>query len=330
MIWYLPLELLPMRYTSMQDDVTRRAFRKAGLSYSIINGEPLTESIDTGAFLDANSTNHFKFSQLQQVAKLFHEHKIQSGDAFYISDLWFPGIEAIKYMAFFNKVPVGVFGILHAGSFTPTDYVNALKYWARPYELSLLKMADGIFLGSEQTRQDIIKTFNPEFPELEKLHVTGLAYDSHLLDKYKVPFEDKDDIILFPHRLDKEKQPELFDKLKSYFPDCEFIKTHEHNFSKPEYYKLLGKSKVLFSASLQENFGYSVLECCSLGVTPVLPINNTCYKYMYPKYVLYRTFEEAIDRIKVALKTPIDLTHISDSYNSSLDRQVQIIKEWMD
>ena len=331
MLWYLPLETIEMRYTSMQDDVTQKAFKDGGIDFTTIYGTPLTKTIDTGAFLDANSTNYYKFSQLQKVARLFQRKEIKPGDMFYISDLWFPGIEAIKYMAFFNKVePVYVFGILHAGSFTPTDYVNQLKYWARDLELSWIKYADGIFLGSEQGRQDIIKTFNIEYPELEKLHVTGLAFDTTRLEKYKIKWEEKEDIIIFPHRLDREKQPDLMKTISKFFPECEVIFTHEHKFSKDEYYKKLAKSKIMFSASLQENFGYSALEAITLGVNPILPINNTDYKYIYPKEVLYTSMEEAVEKIRYYLKHQIDLTDIAHFYNGSINRQVEIMKMFME
>jgi len=329
--WYLPLEPLEMRYTKMQDEVTQKTFKQYGFPYKTIYGTPLSTEIKTGAFLDANSTNHYKFSQLMEVTKLFNAGKVKKNDMFYISDLWFPGIEAIKYMAFFNKIePVHVFGILHAGSFTPTDYVNQLKYWAKDLELSWIKYADGIFLGSEQGRQDIIKTFNIEYPELEKLHVTGLAFDSSRLEKYQIPWEKKEDIIIFPHRLDKEKQPELMKTIEKFFPECDVLFTHEHKFSKDEYYKRLAKSKILFSASLQENFGYSVLEGITLGVTPILPINNTDYKYIYPKEILYTSIEDAVTKIQIYLDHPTDLTDIAHFYNGSLERQAQIMKMYMD
>jgi len=331
MLWYLPLEPLEMRYTKMQDEVTCKAFQEANIKYVKVEGKPLTEDIQTGAFLDANSTTYYKATQLALIARAFQKGQIKPYDSFYISDLWFPGIEAIKYMAFFNKVePVYIFGILHAGSFTPTDYVNALKSWAKPFEYSILKMCDGIFLGSEQGRQDIIKTFNIGYNELEKLHVTGLAFDSLRLNKYKIKWEEKEDIIIFPHRLDKEKQPDLMKAISKFFPECDFLFTHEHKFSKDEYYKQLAKSKVMFSASLQENFGYSALEAITLGVNPILPVNNTDYKYIYPVDVLYNTFEEAVEKIRYYLTHQIDLSNIAKYYDTSIDRQVKVMKKFME
>jgi len=329
-IWYLPLEPLEMRYTKMQDEETQKHFKEHNFDYETIYGEPLSSEIKTGAFLDANSTNHYKFTQLMKVTKLFNEGQIKRGDMFYISDLWFPGIEAIRYMAYFNKVePIGISGILHAGSFTDTDYVNDMKYWARDQELSWIKQSDIIFLGSEQTRQDLISKFNLSITELQKLKVTGLAFDSKRLSKYQKTWSEKKNQIIFPHRLDDEKQPFLMETIEKLYPDIKVIYTHKHKYSKDEYYKILGESKVLFSGSLQENYGYSVLEAITLGVNPVLPFNRTSnYKYIYPNKVLYKSFEEAVEKVKEFLDKPINLRYIGQYYDNSLNRQMKCLKDW--
>ena len=100
-LWYVPLELLDMRYTIMQDRVTQKAFKQEGINYSVISGETLTSKLDGKHFLNPYSTNYFKFTQLEDISKMFNEGLIKNGDAFYFSDLWYPGIESIKYMAHF-------------------------------------------------------------------------------------------------------------------------------------------------------------------------------------------------------------------------------------
>jgi hypothetical protein len=329
MLYYIPLEILPMRYTEMQDRVTRKAFNDANINFVTINGEELSAKLGKDQFLNPYSTNYFKFSQLMKICEMFNNGEIKDGDSFYFSDLWFPGIESIKYMAYFIGIKIKIFGIMHAGSFTPTDTVNGMKEWANPFELSIIKASDIIFVGSEQTRQDMITAFPLEYEDLNKIKVTGLAYDFNEVVKYDDPTVKKENIIIFPHRLHAEKQPELCKSLEKYFPNCTFIYTHEHNYSKEEYYKLLAKSKILFCASLQENFGYSVLEGCTLGVMPVMPLNNTCYKYMYPKELLYSTVDEAIKLMKKIVDDGyyIDLDNIPFYYHDSLKRQTKIIKE---
>jgi len=324
-VYYLPLELIDMRYTNAQDKITRDAFDSKNISYKIIDGTILSDKKNPDEFLNPTSTNFFKFKQLEQICELFDNNEVKNGDKFYVADIWFPGIESIKYMAHFKNLNVELYGVLHAGSFTPSDTVEGLKEWASPFELSLIKMFDGIFLGSEQTRQDLLKTFTIGFTDLNKLHITGLAYNSKEVEKYRIPYSKKENIIIFPHRLHPEKQEILFEQLKDYYKDFKFITTHRENFTKEEYYKILAKSKILYSCSLQENFGYSVLEGCSLGVVPILPFNNTCYKYMYPKEVLYNTFEDSIKLIDKFIVNPIDLVDIPRHYDNSVKEQIEIM-----
>jgi hypothetical protein len=121
MIYYLPLEHIERRYTALLDKQLMREFRKQKKAFIKIDGELLTTKIETGAFLDSEGTNYYKFSQLQKVCRLFKEGKIKQDDTFFVSDLWFPGIESIKYMAYFRGIRVNIKGLLHAGSFTETD-----------------------------------------------------------------------------------------------------------------------------------------------------------------------------------------------------------------
>jgi len=85
-----------------------REFRKQNKPFIKIDGALLTTKIETGAFLDSEGTNFYKFSQLQEVCKLFKEGIIKQDDTFFVSDLWFPGIEAIKYMAYFRGIRVNI------------------------------------------------------------------------------------------------------------------------------------------------------------------------------------------------------------------------------
>ena len=144
MIYYLPLEYLDKRYTKDLDRLILNELKKQGKKYTKIDGAILEGNIKVGAFLDSNSTNYFKFEQLQRVCELFATDKIKDGDTFFISDLWFPGLEAIPYMAYFNKKKVNITGLLHAGSWTETDYVANMKEWASYIEKGWFKFIDKI------------------------------------------------------------------------------------------------------------------------------------------------------------------------------------------
>ena len=54
---------------------------------------------------------------------------------------------------------------------------------------------------------------------------------------------EKEDIILFPHRIAPEKQPEVFDYIAEQMPEYKFIKCQELNLSKEEYTTCLVRQK---------------------------------------------------------------------------------------
>lgn len=303
MIYYLPLEHLDKRYTVLMDQQIERELKRQKKKYKKIDGEVLSSDIETGAFLDSDSTVHFKMSQIMKIAKLFKRDEIKDGDLFFVSDLWFPGIEAIKYMAFFHRIQVKVKGILHAGSFTETDYVRGLEDWAQWIERGWFKMFDEIFLGSNFIKQELVE--KSRIIDFTKLRVTGLPFV--LEDYYKIvkPTDEKEDIVIFSGRLDDEKQPWIFDRLAKRFPNVKFIKTMELNLNKKEYLKLLSKSKIFFSSALQENFGYSALEACAYNLHLVVP-NRLVYPEFYPEKYLYNTIDQAEEMIRKFLNKKAD------------------------
>jgi glycosyltransferase involved in cell wall biosynthesis len=65
----------------------------------------------------------------------------------------------------------------------------------------------------------------------------------------------KRDLILFPHRIAPEKQVDIFRDLALSLPQYEFVVCQDTTLSKREYHTLLGESKVVFSASIQETLG---------------------------------------------------------------------------
>ena len=70
-IFYLPLELIDMRYTKSQDDITTLALQELSIDYKLINGDVLSNKKKSNEFLNPTSTNFFKFKQLQQITGIF-------------------------------------------------------------------------------------------------------------------------------------------------------------------------------------------------------------------------------------------------------------------
>ena len=90
----------------------------------------------------------------------------------------------------------------------------------------------------------------------------------------------KRDLILFPHRIAPEKQVEIFRDLANYLPEYEFVVCQDQQLTKNEYHNLLGESKIVFSANLQETLGISCYEGAIVDAIPLVP-DRLSYKEMY-------------------------------------------------
>lgn len=317
-IIYLPLEHIESRYTTHMDrDITNYLERSDLHCIKIYPDIPAPKSMKAGSFLDAEFTIRFKAAQLEEVARLYRDDIIVSGDIIWSSDLWHPGLpESIAYMNYFTKKDVKLRGLIHAGSFTDTDFVRDMERWAKNFEDTLFDIADRIYCGSNFIKQDIIKKrlINPD-----KLIPTGFPLDTLELDKFKKT--KKEDIVIFSARNVDEKQPWLFTQMRDNIGDnnIKFINTLENNFSKQEYYELLAKSKVVVSFALQENFGFSVAEAVYLGCVPVLP-NRLVYPEFYPKKYLFNTFDEACKMVSDNIYSKNNIIKNPNDFQDSIER----------
>ena len=319
-IVYLPLEHIESRYTTHMDRDILKYLENSGQDFIRVYPDiPSPQTMKAGSFLDAEFTIRFKAAQIEEVARLYREDVIDSGDIIWSSDLWHPGLPAsIAYMNYFAKKDVKLRGLIHAGSFTDTDFVRDMERWAKNFEDTLFDIADEIYCGSDFIKNDIIKKrlINPD-----KLVVTGFPLDTENLDK--VEKKPKEDIVIFSGRNVDEKQPWLFKQMEDRLGDVhggtQFINTLEHNFSKEEYYDLLSRAKVVVSFALQENFGFSIAEAVYLGCVPVVP-NRLVYPEFYSQQYLYDTFDTACDKVNMVLKGNLLAPLHSRDYQEAIER----------
>lgn len=294
MIYYLPLEHLDTRYTTALDAQLRAELDRQGKTYVALGPRLLTDDVPDGAFLNAPSTICNKMLQIGTLARTFHEGEIEDGDTIFISDLWMPGLSALPYLAYFCDRKIRIAGLMHAGSWTETDFVATLAPWAADLERSWLQIVDQVFLGSNWIRREMVD--KGRVTRYDNLHVTGLPFDPeacYQLAPYR-RWEDKEDIVVFNGRLADEKQPWLFDVLARRLGErAKFVKTMECGLSKREYYDLLSRAKVCVSFALQENFGYGCLEAAAYGCAVVVP-DRLAYPEFYPDDHRYERFDEAV------------------------------------
>jgi hypothetical protein len=316
MLIYLPLEHIDARYTSHLDKDICKYLNNNGIPYHRIYPDIPSTRLKNGTFLDASFTIDFKARQISQIAKMYANEEIKDGDTIFCSDLWMPGIESIAYLNYFCKKNVRLTGIIHAGSFTDTDFVRDMERWAKNFEDIILDISSEIYVASNFIRNDLIKK---RFVHPDKVIVSGLPLDS-VLDEMK-DISRKEDIVIFNGRNVGEKQPELFERLRYYFPNVTFINTQKEKLSKKEYYDLLSRSKVVVSFALQENFGYGINEAVKLGCIPVVP-NRLVYPEFYSEIYRYDTFTDCIDIVRKALdnELPIPVPVTNNSFKIWFDK----------
>jgi len=327
MIYYIPIEPFELRYTEDWYSWFPIVFGIHRIPYRIIDGKKITDKIETGRFLDVCGTNHYKASQIQEISRLIYQNCIKDSHVFLFADGWFPGIESLAYMRDALGKNFKIYGIFHAGTYDVWDYLTqcGMASWGRELENSWFKIFDGIFVATEYHR-DLITSERKIDPC--KVHVTGLPF-------YKKPeFEnpvEKEHIVVFPHRLDPEKQPEIFDrmaeKFKDKYPAWKFVKTIEICNSKQEYYEVLRKSMISVSCALQETWGIAMLESVCAGCVPLVP-DRLSYSEMYPDHFKYQNFFQSLEHIISLLEYPASFLCPRNYWNEKVSiMQEKILEE---
>jgi len=104
-----------------------------------------------------------------------------------------------------------------------------------------------------------------------KARVVGwpMEYLPKILSKYSGV--EKQNIILFPHRISDEKQPDIFTFLSSVLPEYKFVFAQDQKRTKAEYHALLARALVVFSASKQETLGIGIYEGMLCAAAPIVP-----------------------------------------------------------
>jgi len=303
-LYVLTLEPIEKRYTKQWHTYWKKEFSKF-FNVIYIDGKKVSDKIDKGRFLDINKTNIWKAQQIEQVSTLFAKGKIRDNDIFILMDAWHPGVTAIKYMIQLNNMKCKMYGYWHAGTYDPADFIAqaGLGEWASYDEVAWLKALDGSFVATKFHKQLMLETFK-NYVNPNKIHVVGFPMDwlAFIEKEIDIPSrQHKENIIVFPHRVDKEKCPEVFDSLAKKFPQYRFIKTIEVTKNKKEYYQILAKAKIVFSASKQETFGIGTVEAMLLDCIPIVP-NTLSYDELYDNRFKYTSLVSAEKKIEHTMK----------------------------
>lgn len=295
MLYVLPLEPMVERYTMQWYRWFKQDCASLDVPCVYIDGEQLDTTVEVGTVLDAAGTNFWKFTQLAKVCRLFKQRKIHDGDKFFSMDMWHPGLEAIPYMATLYGLDVKIYAFLHAGSYTTEDFAAPMAPWAVWFEKGWYQLCDGVFVGSNYHKE--------KFRELrvigQESHVYVTGNPIRLREMPKLSTKARENIIIFSNRWDREKRPYDFvwamevlwetrqdfrvvittsrPKFRSNTPSLlhvldtvSFPYELKVGLTKLQYYEELNKAKVFVSTTIEENFGYCLVEAMAMGVFPVV------------------------------------------------------------
>lgn len=291
-LYIVDLEKLETRYTAQWAEHLPKLFENRGLSVKVVSGpDNLPKTPTPGMFLDFAATNIYKAQQVAAIAKLFTELKVSEGDHFLFMDAWHPGILNLKYMIDLFGIKAKISALWHAGSYDPHDALGQIiqdKRWSNATEQALFYAIDYNWYATDFHIDMFARNVFYESPEDIKASEVGtmlrtgwpMEYMPELLAPYKNL--EKRDLILFPHRIAPEKQPDIFRDLARSMPQYEWVMCQEKQLSKHEYHTLLGQAKMIFSANLQETLGISCYEGALVGAVPLVP-DSLSYREMYDK-----------------------------------------------
>lgn len=293
---YLPFENLPQRYTKMWNDSFIAAMSDNDIA---VWGDTTSESvINKGEFLDICDTISYKQMQIANVAKLFKEDKVQSGDVFFVPDIFYPSLASIRYMSELLGIDVKIVAFNHAGRADKDDFVQRLGTWSDTQEQAWHDMCDLVLVGSEYHGKRVRERFAPK-----RIETTGAIWSKEWMDEMCKGIDwEKEDYIIFPHRPCKEKRFTEFLQVARSNPRLHFVVTSSGNnrladvelpenvsymfgLSKRQYFQVFASAKGYLSLAAQETFGYTLQEAIYFNCDVVVP-KNACYEeYAHPSSV---------------------------------------------
>ena len=288
MLVNVPIESLVDRYSAHWNNWFPVVFDSSNIDYVTIYPEKeYSTTVVSGEFLNVVSTNRFKADQLSLICKLFEEGKVTEDTTFFFHDLWFPGIEMLFYIRDGLGINFKITGMLHAGTYDKHDFLakKGMARWAEPIERSWLSEVDALFLATTFHAQLLMET--GRIASMDNVFITGFPLWVPLLPDEE--YATKENIIVFPHRLAKEKNPYIFDRIATSLnlPGWRFIKSKDVCNTKSEYYDLLAKSKIAVSCADQETWGIAQQEALFYGCIPIVP-DFLSYKELYSKDFKYK------------------------------------------
>ncbi len=330
-IFLVPIEPLDNRYTKQWyeyiPNLLKHNFKNDQILVIDGNNQYYSSTIE-GAFFDFAATCKYKASQAQLISEYFMNGQVNENDIFFFTDAWNPTVHTIRYISELCKIPVKCAGIWHAGYYDPTDILGfTIKNhdWISHLEKSMYYAYDMNFFGTEQHKDKFYTVSDVH----SKSYVCGYPLEYLKGIQSIKSFDKKKKQVVFPHRLNSDKAPEIFDFIKNYVTnnlnrsDISFVKTQELNLDKDSYYNVLAESMVVFSANKHENLGIGTFEAMMLGAYPIVP-NKLSYKEMYQEQYKYQCERDFYSNEQTWKELAEKIIKVIDTYNETIYNSIII------
>jgi len=331
-VYVIDLEPIETRYTSQwKEHVPEQIKNNVTNDVVVVDGSNIPSSTTPGMFLDFANTNIYKSSQMVKIAELFSKNQVTDGDYFLYTDAWNPTIIQLRYMADLLGIDIRIGGLWHAGAYDIFDGLGRLagdKDWVHHSELALVHAIDDNFFATDFHIELFLKNRmgiaarDGDF-EREKIVKTGwpMEYMEEVLADYLDG--EKENLVVFPHRIAPEKNVEVFRELAKKLPQYQFVICQEHELTKHEYHNILSRAKVVFSANLQETLGISTgIEGPLTGAIPIVP-DRLSYSEMMPDPFKYESDRD--HDIEYLAGKVTDAIENYDSYREVLKSHKQVL-----
>ncbi|MDD2498333.1 MAG: glycosyltransferase [Desulfitobacteriaceae bacterium] len=298
--------------TSFQDIVNGMslAVREGTDDIKIIGDITPLENIISGELLD---DKNYVDGQLLLLKSLIQEGPVSK---ILFLDFFNPGMDLLKYYHEQQGIVCEYGSLLHGGSFLDCDLYSF--NWMKQFESGWFKLYNKIYAPSQLLAKAVPDLFRGKISVYPwGLDDTGIGLN----------VSSKNIDVVFPHRLNADKGIEDFIKIVSQMNELEFVVTSpqketviKHNKyykeliryknvrfilgqSGEQHIKTLASAKIVLSCARQENFGYGIMKAVLNGCIPVLP-NRLCYPEFFENMFLYGDLDEAVDKIRLFVKSP--------------------------
>jgi glycosyltransferase involved in cell wall biosynthesis len=300
-IFLVDIESVPTRYTCEWKTHIPKLLRDNGFDVVVVEGDlTIPEATTPGAFLNFGGTNMYKATQVHKLAELFTRGLIKPGDHIIFTDAWHPGGINVKYMSELLNIPVVMHGLWHAGSYDPNDFLGRLvgdTPWIRHAEQAMIASYDHNWLATAAHFDLMRKTYDIFLNQTFDKTGWPMEYTRDMITAR--PWNQKQDIIVFPHRIAPEKRLDLFQKLASRpeLSHYRFCVAMEMNLNKRQYHELLQRARFAVSFAEQETLGISMYESACAGACPIVPTRLSYVEMYDPMFKHANSVDDAVNTI---------------------------------